>query len=72
MADKTGIAPLNVLKIFNKVTGLMTEDRAALFVVNVLNKLQPGYYEKLYGLKSADAFLGALRYMIQEYVMGGI
>ena len=58
--------------IFNNITGITNEDLATVFIINVSAGRNLSDYEKNLQIKSSQNFYMALRYMVQEYLMGGL
>jgi hypothetical protein len=58
------LSPFNVIKLFNNVTGLTTQDRMSILVINVTNGRDTDYYVKEYGISNCLNFFQGLRYMV--------
>jgi len=56
----------------NNVTGLTDITKTAIFIINVTQGVNIEDYNKQLGIFSAKAFLKGLRFMVQDYIMGGL
>jgi hypothetical protein len=59
-------------RILNTVTGITDMTKAAVFVINVTRGVNLEVYERELEIPSPKVFLKGLRFMVQEYIMGGI
>jgi hypothetical protein len=71
--DQFKIDVTSVVRIFNNITGLMSQQRASIFIINVTKGGDSiDYYNRLLGVQNSKALLQGLRYMVQQYIMGGL
>lgn len=71
-ADNFTINETSVLKIFNNITGILGQQRASIFIINIMAGKNIDYYSRLLGVDSSASFFKGLRYMVQNYIMGGL
>lgn len=62
----------SVNTIMNNITGITSEDKATTMIINVTAGLNLTDYEANLQITSASNFLLCLRYMVQEYLIGGL
>jgi hypothetical protein len=56
----------------NNVTGLTDITKTAIFIINVTQGVNVDVYNRQLDIPSATAFLKGLRFMVQDYIMGGL
>ena len=72
-ADNFTISEKSVtMKIFNNITGILGQQRASIFIIKMMAGKDVDYYSRLLGVQSSAAFFQGMRYMVQNYVMGGL
>lgn len=70
--DLFHIPPSSVGRIMNNVTGLTDITKTAIFIINVTQGVNVEVYNRQLDIPSATAFLKGLRFMVQDYIMGGL
>lgn len=63
----TSIASIN-----NNITGLIDQTKSAIFVINVQNGNNLDVYQKQFGVTDAKVLLKVFRFMVQDYILGGL
>lgn len=63
----TSIASIN-----NNITGLIDQTKSAIFVINVQNGNNLDVYQKQFGVTDAKVLLNVFRFMVQDYILGGL
>ena len=56
----------------NNVTGLTDITKTAIFIINVTQGINIDNYERQLEVSSPKGLLKGLRFMVQEYIMGGL
>jgi hypothetical protein len=57
--------------IFNNITGILSDQAATIFTIKVMqgNDTQ---YNNSWNIKNSSSLLLGMRYMVQEYILGGL
>jgi hypothetical protein len=58
--------------IFNNITGIFNEDAATIFVINITKGYNLTEYKDLLQVTDASTLLLGFRYLVQEYLLGGL
>ncbi len=62
---------MSVGKIMSNITGILSEDLATIFVINVAAGKKLADYQTNLGIPSTQNLFTVLRYMVQNYLLNG-
>lgn len=72
MKTEEPLIPSTVNIVMSNITGILSEDLLTIFLINVTQGRNITDYQNNLHVTNINNFLLSLRYMVQEYLLGGL